>query len=79
MLQNFQMSDGLLSRYSRLLCKTVLPFQEAVLNDRVEGVAPSHAIHNFRREAAQTKLIPYFMWGNRGLNEMRVWLPVQGG
>ena len=23
------------------------------------------------------KLIPYFMWGNRGLNEMRVWLPVK--
>ena len=127
MLQNFQMSDGLLSRYSRLLCKTVIPFPEAVPNDRVEGVAPSHAIDNFRnaaaylqtgektgdfygmvfqdsavakwlegsrlvptdpdalyftdsfrREATQVKLIPYFMWGNRGLNEMRVWLPVQG-
>lgn len=52
MLQNFQMSDGLLSRYSRLLCKTVIPFQEAVLNDRVEGVAPSHAIDNFRNAAA---------------------------
>lgn len=126
MLQNFQMSDGLLSRYSRLLCKTVIPIQEAVPNDRVEGVASSHAIDNFRnaaylqtgekagdfygmvfqdsdvakwlegsrlvptdpdelyftdnfrREATQVKLIPYFMWGNRGLDEMRVWLPVQG-
>ena len=33
MLQHFQMSEGLLSRYSRLLCKTVIPFQEAVLNE----------------------------------------------
>ena len=71
MLQNFQMSDGLLSRYSRLLCKTVIPFQEAVRNDQVEGVAKW-------LEAAQVNLVPYFMWGNRGLNEMRVWMPVQG-
>ena len=55
MLQHFQMSEGLLSRYSRLLCKTVIPFQEAVLNDRVAGVEPSHAIDNFRNAAAFLK------------------------
>lgn len=51
MIQNFKMSDGLLCRYAKLLCNTVVPFQEAVLNDRVEGVAPSHAIDNFRNAA----------------------------
>ena len=25
----------------------------------------------------ELKLIPYFMWGNRGLNQMRVWMPVK--
>lgn len=55
MLQHFRMSEGLLSRYSRLLCDTVIPFQEAVLNDRVPDVEPSHAIDNFRNAAALLK------------------------
>ncbi len=40
------------SHYARLLCDTVIPFQEDVLNDRIAGVAPSHAIENFERAAA---------------------------
>ena len=52
MLKSFKLSDGLFSHYARLLCDTVIPFQEAVLNDRVENVAPSHAIDNFRNAAA---------------------------
>jgi len=51
MLHEFRMSEGIFSRYAKLLCDTVVPFQEAVLNDRVEGVAPSHAIDNFRNAA----------------------------
>lgn len=31
----------------------------------------------YREEKRKIKLIPYFMWGNRGLNQMRVWLPVK--
>jgi DUF1680 family protein len=31
----------------------------------------------YREEAAEVKLIPYFMWGNRGINQMRVWIPVK--
>ena len=55
MLKSFQLSDGLFSHYAKLLCHTVIPFQEAVLNDRVENVAPSHAIDNFRNAAALLK------------------------
>lgn len=32
---------------------------------------------SFREEARTLKLIPYFMWGNRGLNPMRIWFPVR--
>ena len=55
MLKSFKLSEGLFSHYARLLCDTVVPFQEAVLNDRVENVAPSHANDNFRNAAALLK------------------------
>ncbi|MBR5311693.1 MAG: glycoside hydrolase family 127 protein [Clostridia bacterium] len=48
MIHHYKLSEGLIPRYARLLCDTVIPFQEAVLNDRIEGVAPSHAVDNFR-------------------------------
>ena len=31
----------------------------------------------YREEKRALKLIPYFMWGNRGENQMRVWMPVK--
>ena len=55
MLKSFELSEGLFSHYARLLCDTVIPFQEAVLNDRIDNVAPSHAIDNFRNAAALLK------------------------
>ena len=55
MLKSFELSAGLFSHYAKLLCDTVIPFQEAVLNDRIENVAPSHAIDNFRNAAALLK------------------------
>lgn len=55
MLKSFKLSEGLFSHYARLLCDTVIPFQEAVLNDRVENVAPSHAVDNFRNAAVLLK------------------------
>lgn len=55
MIHSFQLSEGLLSHYAKLLCNTVIPFQEAVLNDKVEGVAPSHAVDNFRNAATKLK------------------------
>ncbi len=35
-------------------------------------------LYSFRRperKAVKIRLIPYYAWGNRGLNQMRVWLP----
>ncbi len=52
MLHCFHSSGGLFSRYARLLCDTVIPFQEAVLRDEIDGVAPSHAVANFVNAAA---------------------------
>jgi DUF1680 family protein len=51
MIRQFKLSEGIFARYASLLCETVIPFQEAVLRDEVEGVAPSHAIDNFRNAA----------------------------
>lgn len=31
----------------------------------------------YHEEKRKIKLIPYFMWGNRGLNQMRIWFPVK--
>lgn len=31
----------------------------------------------YREEKKTVKLIPYFMWGNRGPNKMRVWIPIK--
>jgi DUF1680 family protein len=31
----------------------------------------------YREVERELKLIPYFMWGNRGVNQMRVWMPVK--
>ena len=27
------------------------------------------------REKTEIRMVPYYTWGNRGLNQMRVWLP----
>lgn len=40
--------DGFWSRIQERVIDVVIPFQEKVLNDEVEGVAKSHAIENFR-------------------------------
>ena len=32
---------------------------------------------HYRTVPRTLKLIPYFLWGNRGLNQMRVWMPIQ--
>ena len=34
-----------------------------------------YSLERPKTEACKLTLIPYYAWGNRGLNQMRVWLP----
>lgn len=43
-----QIQDAFWSEYVRLVREVMVPYQWEVLNDRVEGAEPSHAIANFR-------------------------------
>ena len=47
-VKQVQIQDGFWSEVQNRVINTVIPFQEKVLNDEVEGVAKSHAIENFR-------------------------------
>ena len=48
MLSKIKVEDGFWSERQKLIADTVIPFQEKVLNDEVEGVEKSHAFANFR-------------------------------
>lgn len=48
-----KLDDAFLAPRQRLIQEVVLPYQWEVLNDRVEGVPPSHAIRNFRVAAGE--------------------------
>lgn len=47
-LAKVQIQDGFWSERQRLIADVVIPFQEKVLNDEIEGVEKSHALANFR-------------------------------
>lgn len=47
-LKKVKIKDDFWGRYIRLVREEVIPYQWEVLNDRVPGVEPSHAIENFR-------------------------------
>ena len=47
-LSQVKVHDGFWSARQRLIADVVIPFQEKVLNDEVEGVEKSHAFANFR-------------------------------
>ena len=53
MYRHFTVSGGFMGRYEKLVSDVVIPYQERVLNDEIEGAEKSHAIENFRA-AAQT-------------------------
>ncbi len=61
---------------------------EVSVSDRLNGIAEitiegyrtaaSTSLYSLERpktEACRLTLIPYYAWGNRGLNQMRVWVP----
>jgi DUF1680 family protein len=53
---------------------TVVADVEAAVADPVAD--PLYASRPFGTRAARLTAVPYFLWNNRGANEMRVWLPV---
>lgn len=42
---------------------------------RVKSGEELYSFEKPELQAATLKAIPYYMWGNRGINQMRVWLP----
>lgn len=55
MLKVFTVSGGFMGRYEKLVSDVVIPYQEKVLNDEIEGAEKSHAIENFRAAAEMIK------------------------
>lgn len=46
---------------------------------RAEKVEALYTSERPRMEVYQLKAIPYYTWGNRGLSQMRVWIPEKDG
>ena len=42
---------------------------------RTQPVSTLYSRERPQRKPADIRLIPYYTWGNRGLGQMRVWLP----
>ena len=47
-IRNVKVSDPFWSDRQELITRTVIPYQEKILNDQVEGAEKSHALANFR-------------------------------
>lgn len=47
-LNRVKINDSFWSGYQKLVMDTVIPYQEKILNDEIEGVEKSHALANFR-------------------------------
>lgn len=41
---------------------------------RLEGSDALYSEEPPRQKSVIARAIPYYMWGNRGLNQMRVWM-----
>lgn len=50
-----QIDDSFWNRYITLVKEKVIPYQWDILNDKIEGTEPSHAIDNFRIAAGDRK------------------------
>lgn len=55
MLKNFNYTKGFFGRYAKLVSNTVVPYQEKVLKDEIDGVERSHAMANFKNAAILNK------------------------
>ncbi|WP_166244989.1 glycoside hydrolase family 127 protein [Paenibacillus turpanensis] len=46
--QHAQITDPFWSRYTSLVCETIIPYQWKALNDQIPDAEPSYAVRNFR-------------------------------
>lgn len=58
----------------KLLCGTVRLEAEA---ERIADTGDVYSSCEPERKKCMAYAVPYYTWGNRGENQMRVWLPVQ--
>ena len=54
-LKRYKITDKFWSSKQQLITKTVIPYQEKVLNDEIPGIEKSHALANFRIAAGMEK------------------------
>ena len=55
LLNQFKINDNFLGHYVDLMIKTVIPYQEKILKDEIEGVEKSHAVKNFELAAEKVE------------------------
>lgn len=54
-LQNIEIHDPLFGRYADMITQNLLPYQWAVLNDRLPDVEKSYCVENFRTAAGEAQ------------------------
>lgn len=54
-VRDVRIEAGLLSDVARKVMDIVIPYQWEILNDRVEGAAPSRCVHNFKIAAGEAE------------------------
>lgn len=59
--------------YDEKLLSGVVPLQ--IKGMRVQANSSLYMMERPNRNPVEIKAIPYYAWGNRGLNQMRVWVP----
>jgi len=53
--QDVKITDKFFNRYQKLAANVVIPYQEAIMNDKVEGAEKSHVFENFRIAAGEAE------------------------
>jgi DUF1680 family protein len=53
--KNIKIHDNFWSRYQTMMCDEVIPYQEKIMEDAIEGVEKSHVFENFRIAAGESE------------------------
>ena len=60
-------------KYDEKLLSGIVPLQ--IHGMRLQGTEALYTVKRPARVPTEIRAIPYYAWGNRGLNQMRVWVP----